>query len=403
MGKMWSTKQELDPLIEQYTVGDDPEVDLEFMRFEILSTRAHCEMLLKMGILTKSELHAIEHALDELEYLLSRKEFKIEIDEEDCHGALENFLVRRVGETAFKVHIFRSRNEQVLNIVRLYCRHHLNGLSKKLHSLKEVFEKRAEECKNVAMPGYTHSQRAMPTTVGVWFGSFASLIGDDITLVKFASKQLNRSPLGSAAGFGTTYPIERDFLATKLKYASVQENPLSCQNGRCKETELVLFALSQVAATLSKFAADCLLFTTEEFNFFSLDDRFLTGSSIMPNKRNYDLFELARAKCADVFSSLIEVFLLDKGLTSGYHRDFQLLKKPLVTAFKNVNETVAVIRKSVLGLQLNEARLKEAVSDERLYATQKATELALREKIPYRHAYFKVKQSLEDSLAAKET
>ncbi|MCX7702663.1 MAG: lyase family protein, partial [Planctomycetota bacterium] len=195
--------------------------------------------------------------------------------------------------------------------------------------------------------------------------------------------------------FGTPYPTEQKLLADKLGYASVQENPLSCQNGRGKETQLVLFALSQVAATFSKFAADCLLFSTEEFNFLSLPEEFLTGSSIMPNKHNYDLFELARAKSAEVYASLMETVLLDKGLTSGYHRDFQLLKKPLVNSFRCVCETVEVLEKSVLSLRFNEECLKKAVSDRRLYATQKATELALKGKIPYRQAYFKVKEEIE--------
>ncbi|MCX7702915.1 MAG: lyase family protein, partial [Planctomycetota bacterium] len=205
MGKMWSTKRALDPLIERYTVGDDPEVDLMLMKYEVASTRAHSDMLLKMGIISGAERQKIENALDELEYLLGRGEFKIQVDEEDCHGALENFLVRKVGETAFKIHIFRSRNEQVLNIVRLYCKDAIGTLIKKLESLKAAFEKRSEEFRELGMPGYTHSQRAMPTTVGVWLGSFAALIEDDIALLSFVRERLNRSPLGSAAGFGTPY------------------------------------------------------------------------------------------------------------------------------------------------------------------------------------------------------
>ncbi len=394
MVKMWSKGRAIDPLVERYTVGDDPQVDTELVGYEIAATRAHCAMLAEMGILTAEEIKSIGHALDELDYMATRGEFKIQPDEEDCHSALENFLVSRVGEAAFKVHIFRSRNEQVLNIVRLYCRDMLEGLVEKLGGLKDALEKCAARYEKVAMPGYTHSQRAMPTTAGVWLGSFASLVEDDIVLASFVRGRINRCPLGSAAGFGTSHPIDRKLLAEKLGYESVQENPLSCQNGRGKETQTVLFALTQVAATLGKLAADCLLFTTEEFDFLSLDDSFLTGSSIMPNKRNYDLFEITRARAADIYASLVEVFFIDKGLTSGYHRDFQMFKKPLINAFSSILKAVEVMIMAVPALRLNEERLKQAVADERLYATQKATEMALKDKIPYRRAYFKVKEEL---------
>lgn len=395
MAAMWTEKHLLKPLIERYTVGDDPEVDITLMEYEITTTKVHCDMLLGMGILTDEERDRIEHALDELHYLLRKGEFRIETDEEDCHGAIENFLIRRIGETAFKIHIFRSRNEQVLNIIRLFCRTRFNELLRRLNDLKASFEEASEKYSELPMPGYTHSQRAMPTTVGVWLGSFVSLLEDDITLIRFVNKSINRSPLGSAAGFGTSYPIDRNFLAEKLGYDEIQENPLSCQNGRGKETQLILFALAQVATTLAKFATDCLLFSTEEFGFLSLGDEYLTGSSIMPNKRNYDIFELTRARAAEIYASLINTIFIEKGLTSGYHRDFQMFKKPIIDSFSLLTESIDVINDVVGALRFNEERLKEAVSDEHLYATQKATEKALKEKIPYRYAYFEVKKELE--------
>jgi len=394
MVKMWSKKRLLKPLVEAYTVGDDPEVDVALMEYEVATTKVHCDMLKEMGILQSEERDSIEHALDELLYLLKKGEFRIKEDEEDCHGALENFLTKRVGEAAFKVHIFRSRNEQVLNIVRLFCRDRFDELLQKLKELKAVFEKTSEKYSELPMPGYTHSQRAMPTTVGVWLGSFASLVEDDIALLRFVKETVNRSPLGSAAGFGTPHRIDREFLAERLGYSSVQENPLSCQNGRGKETQRVLFVLAQVATTLAKFAADCLLFSTEEFGFLSLGDEYLTGSSIMPNKRNYDLFEVTRAKAAEVYAALLNALFIEKGLTSGYHRDFQMFKKPIIDSFSSVIESVDVMKDAVPALKFNEDRLKEAVSDRHLYATHKAVEKALKEKLPYRRAYFEVKEEL---------
>ena len=395
MPRMWDAGDSpLIPEIENFTVDTDRRIDTVFLRYDAAATRAHAEMLHNLGYLTKSDMAALNHAFDQLEYLIERQELKIGEHDEDCHSTIENFLVRHAGEVGMKVHLFRSRNEQILNAVRLYCIDHICAITESTKRLATLFEEMAEKHENTPLPGYTHTQRAMPTTLALWLSSFAEMLKDDADFLQFVRRRLDRCPLGTGAGFGAPGPVDRQFLAQKLGYGGIQGNPLAAQSARPKETQLYLAALAQIADTCAKFATDCLLFACEEFGFLSLDDRFTTGSSMLPNKRNYDLFELVRAKSARVEAMLAQTHLLARGLISGYHRDFQLLKEPLVRATSDVEETLQVLTLCLPEIRFNEERLKAACADESMRAVHEAVELATKEGIPYRRAYFIIKQKL---------
>jgi len=394
MGTMWSRGGDLDADVERYTVADDPQVDVGLIEYEVAGALAHARALARLGVLDEKESKAIASALDELLHLAAEGGFGIRTDEEDCHGAVERFLVKRAGRCGLKLHLGRSRNEQVASAVRLYCKKRLGTLLERIGTLGEAFRKKIEEVGSLPISGYTHSQRAMPTTVGVWLESYVALLEDDAALLRHVLSMVDRSPLGSAAGFGTPVPLDREALAEDAGFARVQENPLSCQNCRVKEAALVAFALWQVAATLGKFAADCLLFSTEEFAFLRLPEEFTTGSSIMPNKRNYDLFEVTRARMARVAGIVVGLMTLGHGLISGYHRDYQLMKKPLVEAFDLVVEAVPVVGKAVASLEFNRERLEEVLDDPAIHATERAVKMALEDGVPYREAYFMVKEQL---------
>jgi len=395
MPRMWDAGDSpLMPQIEEFTVDTDREVDVEFLRYDAAATRAHAEMLHKLGFLSADEMATLNHAFDQLDYLIKRGDLKIGEHDEDCHSTIENFLVRNAGEVGMKVHLFRSRNEQILNAVRMFCREHLAKIAASASTLAQTFKNLARRYEKTPLPGYTHTQRAMPTTLGLWLGSFAEMLQDDVEFLEFVMRRLDRCPLGTGAGFGAPGPVDRQFLAQKLGYSAIEENALACQSGRPKETQLVLAALAQTAATCAKFANDALLFACEEFGFLTLDDRFTTGSSMLPNKRNYDVFEMVRARAARVEAMLVEVMLLGRGLISGYHRDFQLLKEPLVRAVRDVEATLEVLQLCVPQIHFNEERLKAVCEDENMQAVHKAVELATREGIPYRRAYFTIKQQL---------
>jgi argininosuccinate lyase len=390
VGKLWDKGATLDTLIEAYTVGDDPTLDQRLVPHDVEGSRAHARMLRSIDVLDDLELSSLLEALDAVEATWKAGEFVIERSDEDVHTAVERFLVARLGDVGKKIHTGRSRNDQVLVDVALWQRAAVQDLREALGETIGAFEAFAYAHPDVPMPGYTHLQRAMPSSVTNWSAGYASLLKLDWPLVEAAGAMVSRSPLGSAAGYGVpdVLGIDRAMTAKDLGFKGPLEPAEACQSSRGKAEAALLFACSEIARDLGKWAWDLCLYVTAEFGFFALPTAFTTGSSIMPQKRNPDVLELTRAKAATVRAALTEVMAIAGALPSGYHRDLQLLKGPL---FRGVDTTLAMLAVAahvMRGLTVNEERCAEAMTPE-LFATEEAYRL-VREGVPFREAYRRV-------------
>ncbi len=387
MSKLWQKSgNKLHPLIEKYTVGKDPVLDLEILPYDITASRAHAKMLQKIGILTASELQKLLTALDSIDI----KEVKITQADEDCHTYIENFLVQKIGTPGKKIHTGRSRNDQVLTAFRLYKLDHLKKLKTATLSLSKLFTTQAKKYKNISMPGYSHTQQAMPTTIGNWLMSFAESLSDDAGFLTSIFSHLNQNPLGSAAGFGVSIPLDRKFTAKELGFSKIQNNSLYCQSSRGKFESLYMEGLVQIMLTLSKFAGDMLLFTSREFNFFDIPDELVTGSSIMPQKRNLDAMEILRANLSVCISHQFTVKNIAKVFPSGYNRDFQLLKEPVIEATRIVSDSLDVTALFVKKLKPNKDSIKKKIMPD-IFMAAAANDLVLKKGIPFRDAYQQIK------------
>ncbi|MCO4771334.1 MAG: argininosuccinate lyase, partial [Deltaproteobacteria bacterium] len=332
MGRLWDKGQPLDALIEAYTVGDDPQLDQRLLPFDVEGSKAHARMLASIEVLDDAELSSLLGALDEALAVWKAGEFTISLSQEDVHTALEQFLTERVGDVGKKVHTGRSRNDQVLVDLALWQRDAVEQATRALHDTISSFEAFAAAHAEVPLPGYTHLQRAMPSTVARWSGAYASLLRRNLPLLEAAGAVVSHSPLGSAAGYGVpdVLGIDREQTAADLGFAGPILPAEAAQPGRGKAESTLLFALAQIATDLGKWAWDVCLYVTAEYGFFALPNEFTTGSSIMPQKRNPDVLELTRAKAAVVRSALTEVMAIAGPLPSGHHRDLQLPQRPLL-------------------------------------------------------------------------
>ena len=396
MSKLWDKGQPLDKLVEQYTVGDDPVLDLRLVSHDVAGSKAHARMLHSAGVFEEAELNSVLASLDTILEAHDRGEFTIHRQDEDVHTAIERVLVAQLGDVGKKIHTGRSRNDQVLTDLRLWQRDAVSELEAAVKGTAAAFCDFAERWGDIPLPGYTHLQRAMPSSVGSWARAYASVLMDNIELLRAAGALASSSPLGSAAGYGVPDVLRTDRAKTaqELGFARVQEPPEACQSSRGKAEATLLFALSQVAGDLSKCAWDLCLFVTVEFGFFELPVAFTTGSSIMPQKRNPDVLELTRGKAAIVRSALLEVMQISAPLPSGYHRDLQLLKAPLFRGFDVTMSMLAVMARVLEGLEVNEDRCREAMSPD-LYATEEAYKL-VRDGMPFREAYRRVAATFAD-------
>jgi len=396
MSKLWDKGQPLDQLVEEYTVGDDPVLDLRLLPHDVRGSKAHARMLAACGVLEPGELSSLLAVLDEILEAHERSEFEIRREDEDVHTAIERVLVERLGDVGKKIHTGRSRNDQVLTDLRLWQRHGVTEAESAVNEAIAAFRDFAERWGDVPLPGYTHLQRAMPSSVGSWARAYASLLGDNVALLQAADSLASSSPLGSAAGYGVPEElgVDRVQTAEELGFARVQEPAEACQSSRGKAEASFLFALSQIAGDLSKCAWDLCLFVTAEFGFFRLPIEFTTGSSIMPQKRNPDVLELTRGKAAIVRSALLEVMQVAAPLPSGYHRDLQLVKAPLFRGFDVTMSMLAVMTRVLAGLEVDEERCRGAMSRD-LYATEEACKL-VRAGVPFRDAYKQVAAAFSD-------
>lgn len=391
--KLWQSTATgtLHPLIEAYTIGDDQVLDQMLLGHDITATKAHAHMLEKIGVLTHQEYRQLADALDELLHKWQQGEFKLTTEHEDGHTAIELYLTEKLGPIGKKVHTGRSRNDQALVMMRLYIKTELETVVDKLQAVTQAYAGKIASIGQTEMPGYTHTQKAMPSSVGMWLGSYHDAFSDLRQLVTHSIAAIDQNPLGSAAGFGVTLPLDRQMTTDELGFAKIQENPMYCGLSRGIFELIAVQALNPIMTFAGKFAEDMLLFTSQEFNYFKLPVTMTTGSSIMPHKRNYDVFEIMRATAHAFPNYAFQLQAIATGAGSGYHRDLQLTKKITMDAFTSALDTLEVLALCVSELEANTDRLAEAMTDE-LYTVAKINEL-VEKGVPFRDAYQQVKQS----------
>ena len=394
MQKIWGRKSgtKTNEKVEDYTVGIDYILDLELLPYDIAGTIAHAKMLQKIKILTPKELSILIKGLNEILTLWKKGKFKIDKSQEDGHTAIEAYLTEKYGDVGKKVHTGRSRNDQSLTMTRLFSKEKLLKIKIEIENLITEIDKQNKKFGKIKMPGYTHMQRAMPSSVGMWLGSFHDSLKDDLLLVEATIKIIDQNPLGSAAGYGeNTLGLDRKFTTREMGFARVQENPIYCGVSRGKFENIILQTVSTVMFDIGKISSDLLLFTTREFDFFSLPDSFRTGSSIMPQKKNYDVLELVRGNVAIFNGYQDQISNVIKNLPSGYNRDFQLTKEPYLKGIKLAIETIGVITLVVKNLEVKKENLESACTKE-LYATDEAYRL-VKGGMNFRDAYREVKEN----------
>ncbi len=390
MNKLWQKDNLiLDPIIEAFETKDDLILDQNILPYDVEGSLAHAKMLNKIGILTKDELIKLEKGLTEILNLENNGEFNLQFGDEDIHTKIENYLTEKYGEVGKKIHTLRSRNDQVLTALRLYSKAEIRKIQKVIEELINSFENYNKQYGQISMPGYTHMQKAMPSSIGLWAESFIYSLKDDLNLLSTAYSLIDQSPLGSAAGYGTPIKLDKKYTATLLKFKRVQENPIYCQQSRGKFEAFILSSLIQVLLTINKFASDVMLFSTSEFGFFKASSKITTGSSIMPQKKNLDLAELLRSKVHLVLGNFTQIASLSSNLISGYNRDLQDSKKPLMESLNITQDSLKVTKILLENLTPNPEKLISSMTEE-LFATEKALKLVLQGQ-SFRDAYMEMK------------
>lgn len=388
--KLWQSGGGLHPLVEAYTVGDDYVSDQELLPYDIAGSVAHAEMLKKIGVLSTSELKTTKKGLNEILSKWKAGKFIISTEQEDGHTAIEQYLTENFGEVGKKIHTGRSRNDQALTMMRLYMKDKLKEVAIETKLLQNALIAKAKTQKS-PMPGYTHMQKAMPTTVATWLMSYADALSDAAILTTAAQKAVDQNPLGSASGFGiANLSLDRQLTTQRLKFGKTQRNPMYCGVSRGYFEHIALQSMENPMILAGKFANDMMLFTMQEFGFFSLPDQFTTGSSIMPQKRNYDVFEVMRANVKVFMGHHDQVRNIIASLGSGYHRDYQLTKKPFVLATESCIQTLKLLTEIVKSLHVHEKKLSNAMTED-LYATEKVYEL-VNKGMNFRDAYMQIKR-----------
>jgi argininosuccinate lyase len=394
MKKLWAAKKQgsTEPVIWDFLTGKDAVLDNIFLPYDITGTQGHAAALVKARIITRAEEQRIRKALNTLREKARNGKIRVQAGDEDCHTVIEMYLTKNLGDLGKKIHTGRSRNDQALTMIRLYMRDQSKRLAKNTNQLKNVLAGLAQKYKSVPMPGYSHAQKAMPITVGQYFSSFVEALTDDLVLLKAISGIWDQSPLGSAAGFGLPIKWPRQIAARALGFPCIQNNPIYCQASRGKFERMFIFCLEMISQTLGRLSADMVLFTMQEFRFFSLPDNFTTGSSLMPHKKNYDLFEMTRAVRASLTAAGLETDLYGFNLISGYHRDLQRTKEPLVRTVEDTAQLIKVLTSALEHIEINTNNLTRAISPE-MYSTAETMKLAA-SGIPFRKAYQTVKERL---------
>ena len=391
--KLWEKNVQVDKEVETFTVGKDREMDLYLAKYDVLGSMAHITMLESIGLLAKEELTVLLAELQNIYAVADRGEFVIEEGVEDVHSQVELMLTRRLGDIGKKIHSGRSRNDQVLLDLKLYTRAQIRELVELTNGLFEVLISQSNRYKEVLMPGYTHLQIAMPSSFGLWFGAYAESLADDLQMMQAAYKVCNRNPLGSAAGYGSSFPLNRQMTTDLLGFDSMDYNVVYAQMGRGKMERTVAFAMAGIAATLSKLAFDACMFNSQNFGFIKLPDQFTTGSSIMPHKKNPDVFELTRAKCNKIQGLPQQITLICNNLPSGYFRDLQIIKEVFLPAFDELKDCIRMVTHMMREVKVNDHILEDD-KYALLFSVEEVNRLVL-EGVPFRDAYKQVGLNIE--------
>ena len=394
--KLWEKNVQVDQEVDTFTVGKDREMDLYLAKYDVLGSMAHITMLENIGLLEKEELTLLLSELKNIYAIAKSGQFIIEEGIEDVHSQVELMLTRRLGDIGKKIHSGRSRNDQVLLDLKLFTRSQIKEVVDLVSELFNVLISQSNRYKDILLPGYTHLQIAMPSSFGLWFGAYAESLVDDLQLMQAAYKVCNRNPLGSAAGYGSSFPLKRQMTTDLLGFDSLAYNVVYAQMGRGKMERTVAFALASIAATLSKLAFDACMFNSQNFGFIKLPDQFTTGSSIMPHKKNPDVFELTRAKCNKIQGLPQQITLICNNLPSGYFRDLQIIKEVFLPAFDELKDCLRMVT-----YMMKEVKVNEHILDDDKYAllfsVDEVNRLVL-EGIPFRDAYKQVGLNIEAGL-----
>ena len=391
--KLWEKNVQVDQEVDTFTVGKDREMDLYLAKYDVLGSMAHITMLESIGLLTKKELEVLLRELKAIYKIADENQFVIEEGVEDVHSQVELMLTRRLGDTGKKIHSGRSRNDQVLLDLKLFTRAKIQEIVQAVSELFDVLIAQSDRYKDVLLPGYTHLQIAMPSSFGLWFGAYAESLADDLQLLLAAYKVCNRNPLGSAAGYGSSFPLKRQMTTDLLGFDSLDYNVVYAQMGRGKMERTVAFALAGIAATLSKLAFDACMFNSQNFGFIKLPDQFTTGSSIMPHKKNPDVFELTRAKCNKLQGLPQEIILISNNLPSGYFRDLQIIKELFLPAFDELKDCLRMVTHMMREVKVNE----HILGDDKyalIFSVEEVNRLVL-QGVPFRDAYKQVGLNIE--------
>lgn len=392
--KLWEKNFEVNAEIERFTVGRDRELDIYLARYDVLGSMAHIKMLQSIGLMEKDELDALLAELRNIYRDCTEGRFVIEDGVEDVHSQVELLLTRRLGDMGKKIHSGRSRNDQVLVDLKLFIRHELREIADGVMTLFGELQEKSGQFKDVLMPGYTHLQIAMPSSFGLWFGAYAESLADDMLFLQAAYRMANRNPLGSAAGYGSSFPLDREMTTRLLGFASMDYNVVYAQMGRGKTERNVAFAMASVAGTLAKMAFDACLFNCQNFGFIRLPKECTTGSSIMPHKKNPDVFELIRAKCNKLQALPEQITLIMNNLPVGYFRDLQIIKEVFLPAFGELKDCLRMAAYIISKMEVNRNILDNPMYDP-MFSVEEVNRLAAAG-MPFRDAYRKVGMEIEN-------
>lgn len=388
MATLWNKGTAATNIVEDFTVGNDRTLDLRLAEFDILGSKAHIKMLQSIGLLSSSELEVLTQGLDDILESVRDGSFRLEDDVEDIHSQVELTLTRKLGEVGGKIHSGRSRNDQVLVDVKLYLRSELEKLRSEVLTLFSTLQALSEKHKETLLPGYTHAQIAMPSSFGLWFGAYAEALVDDMYMLSGAYRVVNQNPLGSAAGYGNSFPLDREMTTRLLDFDSPTYNSVAAQLSRGKTERSVASAIGSIALTLNKFASDCCMYMCQNYGFIHFPDNLTTGSSIMPHKKNPDVWEIIRGKCSMVLSCEGEVAMLCSNIPHGYHRDLQLLKDILFPALDSIHQCIQMTDYMLAHIEVNEHVLSNHLYDY-LFTVEEVNSRTL-SGTPFREAYKQV-------------
>ena len=392
--KLWDKGFSTDKKIDLFTVGNDRELDLYLAKYDVIASKAHAKMLGEIGLLSATETNDLVSELDAITVSIETGDFVIEESFEDMHSKIEYVLTEKLGDTGKKIHTARSRNDQVLVAMHLYLKDELNEIKCQTKELFDLLLNLADKHKKVMLPGYTHLQIAMPSSFGLWFSAYAESLIDDLYFIDAAFKVADQNPLGSAAGYGSSFAIDRSFTTKEMGFETMKYNVVAAQMGRGKIEKATAFGMASIAATLSKMAMDICLYMSQNFNFISFPDELTTGSSIMPHKKNPDVFELVRGKCNKLQSIPNQLTLIINNLPSGYHRDLQLVKETIVPAINDMKACLEIMTFSLKETQVNKGILEDPKYDY-LFSVDTLNEL-VQNGMPFRDAYKQMGQEIQE-------